>query len=202
MNLLQPFWYFRTLSHGIGISLAHSSGVLWHYTYSQGDYMKKQKGFSLIELLIVVAIILIIAAIAIPNLMRSRMAANESSAVGSVRTINTSMVAYAAAFPDTGYAATLVALGGAIGGCAPGTVATIAAACLIDPTLAAGAKSGYNFAAAGAAVGATVNNVYTVTAVPQGVGSTGNRGFYSDQSGVIRYSLTGVAPTTASSPLQ
>jgi type IV pilus assembly protein PilA len=164
--------------------------------------MKAQKGFSLIELLIVVAIILIIAAIAIPNLMRSRMAANESSAVGSVRTINTSMVAYAAAFPDTGYATTLVALGGAIGGCAPGTVATIAAACLIDPTLAAGAKSGYRFAAAGAAVGATINNTYTVTAIPQGVGSTGNRGFYSDQSGVIRYSLTGVAPTTASSPLQ
>ncbi len=164
--------------------------------------MKTQKGFSLIELLIVVAIILIIAAIAIPNLMRSRMAANESSAVGSVRTINTAMVAYAASFPDTGFAANLVSLGGAIGGCAAGTTATTAAACLIDPTLSAGNKSGYKFAAAGAALGgATVNNTYTVTAIPQGQGSTGNRGFYSDQTGVIRYGLAGAA-TAASSPLQ
>ncbi len=164
--------------------------------------MKKQKGFSLIELLIVVAIILIIAAIAIPNLMRSRMAANESSAVGSVRTINTSMVAYAAAFPDSGYAAALTNLGGAVGGCLPGTVATIASACLIDPTLSAGAKSGYLFAAAGGNAVNGVNTTYTVTALPGTVGQTGNRGFYSDQSGVIRYSLTGTAPTTASSPLQ
>ena len=166
--------------------------------------MKKQKGFSLIELLIVVAIILIIAAIAIPNLMRSRMAANESSAVGSVRTINTAMVTYAAAYPDTGYAANHASLGGTVAQCAPGNVATTANACLIDSLLSVTAnKSGYTFAAAGAIVGAgTVNNTYTVTAVPQGIGTTGQRGFYSDQSGVIRYTLTGVTPTTASSPLQ
>jgi type IV pilus assembly protein PilA len=166
--------------------------------------MKKQKGFSLIELLIVVAIILIIAAIAIPNLMRSRMAANESSAVGSVRTINTAMVTYAASFPDTGYAATLTNLGGTTAACAPGQVAAIAAACLIDQTLSVTQqKSGYTFAAAGAPLGgSTTNNTYTVTAVPMGIGSTGNRGFYSDQSGVIRYSLDGTVPTTASSPLQ
>jgi len=166
--------------------------------------MKKQKGFSLIELLIVVAIILIIAAIAIPNLMRSRMAANESSAVGSVRTINTAMVTYAASFPDTGYAVALTNLGGAAATCTPGQVATIAAACLIDQTLSVTQqKSGYTFAAAGAALGgSTTNNTYTVTAVPLGIGSTGNRGFYSDQSGVIRYTLTGTVPTVASSPLQ
>jgi len=167
--------------------------------------MNKQKGFSLIELLIVVAIILIIAAIAIPNLMRSRMAANESSAVGSVRTVNTAMVTYAAQFPDTGYAATLDALGGQAATCAPPAVATLAAACLIDQSLSVAPyqKSGYTFTAAGAKVNSNVNNVYTVTAVPQGVGSTGNRSFYSDQSGVIRYNLNGsAAPTVNSSPLQ
>src|SRR5258705_13553305 len=97
--------------------------------------MKKQKGFSLIELLIVVTIILIIAAIAIPNLMRFRMGANESSAVGSVRTINTAMVSYATSFPDTGYAATLTNLCGPTSPCDPGAVATVGAACLLDNLL-------------------------------------------------------------------
>src|SRR5258708_32997341 len=106
--------------------------------------MKKQKGFSLIELLIVVAIILIIAAIAIPNLLRSRMAANEASAVGSVRTINTAEVTFSTTYPSIGFA-NLSALGGNAATCA--TTATSTNACLIDATLAAGTKSGYNFAA-------------------------------------------------------
>jgi type IV pilus assembly protein PilA len=161
--------------------------------------MKKQKGFSLIELLIVVAIILIIAAIAIPNLMRSKMAANESSAVGSIRTINTAMVTYSTAYPTVGFATALANLGGAPATCATATGATSTTACLIDNVLAAGTKSGYNFTAAGA--GGTPFVTYTSQALPVAVGQSGQRSFCSDQSGVIYYNLAGTACTNGNTPL-
>jgi type IV pilus assembly protein PilA len=155
--------------------------------------MKKHKGFSLIELLIVVAIILIIAAIAIPNLMKSRMAANESSAVGSVRTLNTAEVTYSASCPNVGFSASIAELNtGAV--CAGGTG-------IIDNVLATGTKSGYTFTYTPVATNG-LNTTYTTVAVPLTVGVTGQRGFFSDQTGVIRYSLSGAAPTVASSALQ
>jgi len=154
-----------------------------------------QKGFSLIELLIVVAIILIISAIAIPNLLRSRMAANEASAVGSIRTINTSAVMYSSTYPNAGYPATLAALGGT----APCT-ATSTQSCLLDQVLAAGTKSGYTFA--WTSDGNTPSVGYTITGTPVAVGGTGQRMFCSDQSGVIRYDVTGTGCTIASLALQ
>jgi prepilin-type N-terminal cleavage/methylation domain-containing protein len=140
----------------------------------------KQKGFSLIELLIVVAIILIIAAIAIPNLLRSKMAANEASAVASLRTINTAEVVYSTTYNTTNVFADSLAQ---LGGSACTGVPTSAAACLIDPALAAAttsAKSGYIFTYTPG------SGTYTVQADPQQQNSTGIRHFFTDQSNVIR----------------
>jgi type IV pilus assembly protein PilA len=168
--------------------------------------MNKQKGFSLIELLIVIAIILIIAAIAIPNLMRSKMAANEASAISSLRTVNTAEVTYATVYPSVGYSNDIPSLGGAPAVCSAPGGATSATACIIDQVLAnattlATAKSGYFYTYGGLIAVGGVNTAYTVTASPTIVGTAGQRYFFTDQSGVLRYGLTGPA-TLASSAIQ
>ena len=149
-----------------------------------------QKGFSLIELLIVVAIILIIAAIAIPNLLRSRMAANEASAVGSLRTLNTASVQYSTTY-GVGFPDALSDLG-------PATPATSAAADLVDSVLASGTKSGYTF---DLQPGAVAGDTYTITAIPTTVGTTGQRSFFTDHSGVIRADTTGATPDVNDQPI-
>ena len=166
---------------------------------------KSSRGFSLIELLIVVAIILIIAAIAIPNLLRSRIAANQASAVGSLRTLNTAEVTYATTY-NTGYSSTLGNLGPPAAGSNP--VAT--AAGLIDevlsgtgatggPAATQSAKSGYEFTySAGATDTSGRINTYSIIATPISVGTTGTNFYYTDQSGVIRQNSTAVAGSTDS----
>jgi type IV pilus assembly protein PilA len=159
-----------------------------------GTHVKKQTGFSLIELLIVVAIILIIAAIAIPNLIRSKMAANESSAVASLRTINTAEVTYNNNYP--GQYGTLTSLGPSGSSCTSGTAATSSASCLIDKLLAGGTKSGYTFSVGGS--GASVS--YGTWATPQAT-NTGTRQFCSDTNLVLYFSSTSSGCAVGTNPL-
>jgi prepilin-type N-terminal cleavage/methylation domain-containing protein len=152
---------------------------------------RNQKGFSLIELLIVVAIILIIAAIAIPNLLRAKMAANEASAVASLRTINTCIVAFSNTYgTDPSLLANL----------APATTPSSTSADLVDNLLGKdpAVKSGYSIAyTAGAGTPITQ---FSMVATPSSA-STGQRKFYTDQSGVIRQTTDGSTPTASSTPI-
>ncbi|HEX8926316.1 MAG TPA: prepilin-type N-terminal cleavage/methylation domain-containing protein [Terriglobales bacterium] len=143
----------------------------------------RQRGFSLIELLIVVAIILVIAAIALPNLISSRIAANEASAVSSIRAVNTAQVAYATTYPEVGYATDLAQLGAPTSG--PSSSAN---AGLLDWVLGCAAqpcqKSGYRFQIINTS--GTPVEIYSVIGVPVQVGISGHRGFCSDRMNPVR----------------
>jgi type IV pilus assembly protein PilA len=165
---------------------------------------KKQKGFSLIELLIVVAIILIIAAIAIPNLLRSKMAANQASAVGSERTINTAAITYNSTYGN-GYPGNLNMIGND-----GTTTVSCGNAELIDQVLTTGTKSGYTFVftGEGAQLDSTTSSCgasgpfgyqggYVVTAIPAALGTTGQTAYCSDGTGVIRQNPSGALGAVA-----
>lgn len=149
-------------------------------------HMRTTKGFSLIELLIVVAIILIIAAIAVPSFLHSRIAANESAAVASLRTLNTAQISYNSAYPTVGFANTLGALSGT--SCTP---PSSSGACLIDTALAGGQKSGYSFTLTD--VSGTPNSTYNFIASPVSWNYSGIRYFCSYSDAVVRYSVTTIS---------
>lgn len=157
--------------------------------------MSKVKGFTLIELMIVVAIIAIIAAIAIPNLLRSRMSANEAGAAGAMRTISSSEVGYAAACIETdattgtGQYGDLASLSAPPNGSEP----------FIDTVLGGGAKHGYDFALV--PVADPVAPSYTCTALPADPGKSGMKAYFVDESGVIRFNGDGSTPDETSPPL-
>jgi prepilin-type N-terminal cleavage/methylation domain-containing protein len=157
--------------------------------------MRKQTGFSLIELLIVVSIILIIAAIAIPGLLKARISANQASAVESMRTIMTANSAYQTSFG--GYAPTILALGGpSPAACVPGVSPTSTQFCFLDATLAAAttnatAKSGYVFTYV--VGGGAVATAYTLNADAAVQGQTGDNHYFADQTQVIRYNSAAAA---------
>ncbi len=147
--------------------------------------MQRTNGFSLIELLIVVAIMLIIAGLAIPSLLRSRIAADEAGAAASIRVVNSAQITYNSAYPSVGYAGSLATLGGS--SCNP---PSSTGACLIDSSLAAGTKSGYSFSIPSTSVSSPPNPTYQIMAVPILFNYYGMRYFCSYADAVTRVSTT------------
>jgi prepilin-type N-terminal cleavage/methylation domain-containing protein len=159
----------------------------------------QERGFSLIELLIVVAIILVISAIAVPSFLHSKIAANEASAVYSIRTINTAQVTYATTYPTVGYAASLNMLAApATGQSSSGNAGVLD--WVLGCTTSTCPKSGYNFQIYNVSGSPTIN-AYSVSGLPITIGITGNRGFCSDNMNPVNYSPDGVI-TDCNIPMQ
>jgi type IV pilus assembly protein PilA len=160
---------------------------------------RREAGFTLMELLIVISIMLILMLIAIPNMLNLKAQANETSAIQSLRAIYQAQVQFNTNYPANGYACALGALGGSTSAAPSPTSAQ-----LLQPDLAAGQKSGYTFAITNCTK-TTVNNQdmytsYEATAVPQAVGKTGHRGFCIDITGEIKADPAG--GTNCTVPLQ
>ena len=156
--------------------------------------MRRQNGFSLLELLIVVGVILIIAVIAVPNLLRAKIAANESSAVQTVRQISTAELTYHTTYSSIGYAPDLKSLGGPAGGCSPSP----ATACIVDSEITGGNKGGYAFFAAGFAPGSPTNTQFVASSAPWVYNHTGTRNFcIATDDGALRATVGSLGGTPA-----
>src|SRR5271165_214861 len=169
----------------------------WQPDRARGELMRevtsmrrrnRSRGFTLIELLIVVTIILIIAAFTIPKITKSQIPAHEASAIASIKAVSAAEMIYASSHPDLGFTPDLISLGG---------TAQSGGEQTIDTNLASGRKSGYTFTyTPGEKVNGAIRS-YTVTAVPDQVGTTGQRRFFADESGEIHYNASGPADTTS-----
>ena len=148
--------------------------------------MTSTRGFSLIELLVVVAIILVLAALSLPSLLNSRIAANEAAAAAELRLLNGAQITYNSVYPTIGFASSLANLGGS--NCSPPSSAS---ACLVDTALAAGTRSGYSFTLPSSSLSGTPTSSYQFIATPVMWGYSGIRYFCSYADAVVR-----VNPTT------